>query len=154
MKIPLFRITCDQKGLTLLEVMMALTLFTVGILAVAGMQGVSMKTVGNAHRQTRQSVSAANLIEEILAKPYDHPLLADGDNGYEPGSPDHGPYSVGGCAATVEWEVQDDFPVKGTKRISVTVRPSATGGHAFRSPSILEVVRASEAQSIPQGAQR
>ena len=138
-----------EKGLTLIEVMLALTIFTIGILAVAGMQVVSMKTIGNAHRQTCQSVSAANLIERILTQPYDDPLLQDRDNGYEPGVPDHGPYPMNGSPATIEWEVQDDFPVKGTKCITVTVRPKARGEGALRSPSTFQYVRASEQQNSP-----
>lgn len=149
-----FRMVQNQKGVTLLEVLIALTIFTIGIMGVAGMHGVSMKSVGSAHRQTRQSMSAANAIEAILTKPYDHPLLRDGDSGYEPGSPDHGPYTVDGCPATIEWEVQDDFPVKGTKRITVMIRPAAIGGHVLRSPTVLRYVRASETPSMPQGAQR
>ena len=139
----------SQKGLTLIEVMLALTIFTIGILAVAGMQGVSMKTIGNAHRQTRQSVSAANLIERILTQPYDDPLLKDRDNGYELNVPDHGPYPINGSPATIEWEVQDDFPVNGTKRITVTVRPTARGGAATLSPSTFQYVRASEQRANP-----
>lgn len=138
-----------EKGLTLIEVMIALSIFTIGILAVAGMQGVSMKTIGNAHRQTHQSVSAANLIEKILTQPYDDPLLKDRDNGYEPGVPDHGPYPMNGSPATIEWEVQDDFPVNGTKRITVTVRPIARGGTASLSPSTFQYVRASEQRANP-----
>ncbi len=131
-----------QRGLTLIEVMMALTIFTIGILAVAGMQGVSMKAIGKAHWQTRQSVCAASQIEGLLTKTYDHPLLIDTDNGYAPGAPDHGPYEIDGGPATIEWEVEDDFPVHGTKRITVTVRPLNASGSV--TPSIFEYVRASE----------
>ena len=139
----------NEKGLTLIEVMLALTIFTIGILAVAGMQGVSMKTIGNAHRQTRQSVSAANLIESILVQPYDDPTLKDRDNGYAPGAPDHGPYLMNGSPATIEWEVQDDFPVNGTKRITVTVRSTVRGGVGSLSPSTFQYVRASEQRANP-----
>ena len=131
-----------QSGLSLIEVMMALTIFTIGILAVAGMQGVSMKTIGKAHWNTRQSVCAASQIESILTKAYDHPTLVDTDNGYEPGVPDHGPYAMDGGPATIEWEIQDDFPVHGTKRITVTVRP--INGSGSMAPSIFEYVKASE----------
>jgi type IV pilus assembly protein PilV len=119
-----------QQGLTLVEVMMALTIFSIGILAVAGMQGISLKTMGMADRGTRQSVSAAGHIEYLLSIPYDDTRLADTDIGYEPATPDHGPFPMMGSTATIEWEVEDDFPVSDTKRIVVTVRPNGKRGPA------------------------
>ena len=58
---------CEEKGFTLLEVLIALTVFAIGLLALAGMQITGIK--GNA---TAQSVSAkvalgSGVIEEIMA---------------------------------------------------------------------------------------
>ena len=84
------------------------------------------------------------LIEGILAKPYNHQLLADRDNGYGPDMPDHGPYAMEGAPATIEWEVHDNFPVPGTKRISITVRPRPGAGGGTLAPTIFEYVKARE----------
>jgi prepilin-type N-terminal cleavage/methylation domain-containing protein len=113
------------KGLTLVEVMIALAIFSVGILAVAAMQNVGMAAMTRAHRGSDQARQAAGQIEAILSMDYDDPALADGDNGYHPESPDHGPQPLPGAKATIEWEVDDDFPFPGTKRIAVMVRPQA-----------------------------
>jgi prepilin-type N-terminal cleavage/methylation domain-containing protein len=113
------------KGLTLVEVMIALAVFSVGILAVAAMQNVGMNALTRARRGSEHSRQAAGQIEAILGMDYDDPSLIDGDNGYHPENPDHGPQPLPDAKASIEWEVDDDFPFPGTKRISVTVRPQA-----------------------------
>ena len=111
---------CNQKGLTLIEVMIALAIFSVGILAVAAMQHVGMASLSKARQGSDLSRLAAGQIEAIMSMDYDDPSLADGDDGYYPEAPDHGPQLLLGGKASIEWEVDDDFPVPGTKRISVT----------------------------------
>lgn len=131
-----------QSGFSLLEVLIALTIFSVGILAVAGMQGVGLKTMGAASLETRRSISAANQIEATLSKPYDDSLLVDTDHEFAPASPDHGPFEMVDGLATIEWEVEDDFPVAGTKRIAVTIRPILKRGS--RPLSTFEYVKAKD----------
>ena len=115
------------KGLTLVEVMISLAVFSVGILAMAAMQNVGMAAMARAHSGSEHSRRAAGQIEAIFAMDYDDPALADEDNGYTPESPDHGPQPLPGAKASIEWEVDDDFPFPGTKRIRVTVRPQTRG---------------------------
>ncbi len=117
---------CISKGLTLVEVMIALAIFSVGILAVAAMQNVGMAAMARARSGSDHARQAAGQIEAILSMDYDDPALADGDNGYHPESPDHGPQLLPGAKASIEWEVDDDFPFPGTKRIGVTVRPQVS----------------------------
>jgi type IV pilus assembly protein PilV len=113
----------NPRGFSLLEIMIALTVFTIGILAVACMTGTGMKGITIAQQNIYASTAAARRIEDLLSRPYADELLTDPDNGYAPASPDHGPFALGsGVFATIEWEVDDDFPVPGTKRIRVTVR--------------------------------
>ncbi len=116
-----------QKGLTLVEVMISLAIFAIGILAMAAMQQVGMVAFSRAHRSNERSRQAAAQIEAVLAMDYEDPLLADVDNGYHPEAPDHGPSSLPGGHGSIEWEVDDDFPYPGTKRISVTVRAPIAG---------------------------
>lgn len=118
---------CIPIGLTLVEVMIALAIFSVGILAVAAMQNVGMAAMTRARSGSDHARQAAAQIETILSMDYDDPALADGDNGYYPETPDHGPQPLAGVKASIEWEVDDDFPFPGTKRIGVTVRPQAHG---------------------------
>lgn len=112
----------SQMGLTLLETMIALLIFTVGILAVASMQLNAMAKNSKARRLTLNAVAAGEYLETVLSLPYEDPLLEDPDNGYMPSHPDHGPINIGTTSSTVEWEVDDRFPVPNTKRISITVR--------------------------------
>jgi len=69
----------NSKGFTLIEVMIALTVFAIGLLGLAGMQITGIK--GNS---TAQSVSAkvalgSGVIEEIMARDGDDSLLAADD---------------------------------------------------------------------------
>jgi len=111
-----------QAGLTLLETMIALFVFSVGVLGVASMQVNSMHMNAEARRATCDSIAASEYLEAILAVPYDDPLLRDPDDGFAPGSADHGPFKIKATNSTIEWEVDDRFPVPNTKRISITVR--------------------------------
>ena len=117
----------NQSGLTLVEVMIALAIFSVGILGVAAMQHVGMALLSRAGRGSEYSRQAAAQIEAILSMDYEDPSLSDGDSGYHPEAPDHGPLPLPGGRAGIEWEVDDDFPFPGTKRISVRVRSLAAG---------------------------
>jgi hypothetical protein len=114
----------SQVGLTLLETMIALFVFSVGVLGVASMQVGSMQMNAKAHRATCDSVAACKYLEAILALPFDDPLLRDPDDGFAPDSPDHGPFKIEATHSTIEWEVDDQFPVPNTKRVSITVRIS------------------------------
>jgi len=122
----------SRNGFSLLEVMIALAIFTVGILAVASLSGTSLNGLNIAQGNFYDSTAAARHIEDILSRPYTDAVLMDTDNGYDPSSPDHGPFDIGIGGPTIEWEVQDDFPTTGTKRISMTVRRSdRRGGRTF-----------------------
>lgn len=122
-----------RQGLTLVEVMIALLIFSVGILAVAVMQNVGMAAFAGAQRGSANSLQAGGRIEEILSRQYEDPLLVDADDGYDPAVPDHGPMALPSGRGTIEWEVDDDFPVVNAKRITVTVRAPTHGlsGGAF-----------------------
>lgn len=118
----------NQNGLTLVEVMIALLIFTIGILAVAGMQLNSMRSTADAGKRLYDSVAASRELEKILSQPYDHPSLQDVDRGYHVDTPDHGPFPIQPGGSTVEWEVQDDFPTPASKRITVTIRSFGSNG--------------------------
>ncbi len=115
-------------GLTLLETLIALLILSVGILGVASMQVGSIRNNAKARRATCDSVAASESLETILALPYDDPLLRDVDGGYKPSSPDHGPFKIAITLSTIEWEVDDHFPVPNTKRVSITVRMTGKSG--------------------------
>lgn len=130
----------DKEGLTLVEVMLALAIFSVGILAVAAMQNLGMASLSRARRVSDLSRQAGEQIEAILAMEYGDSRLVDADDGFYPEAPDFGPQMLPGGQALIEWEVDDDFPFPGTKRISVTVR--AVVNNQGSPPFVYDYVKA------------
>jgi prepilin-type N-terminal cleavage/methylation domain-containing protein len=118
----------NQKGLTLIENMIALLIFTLVLLGVASMQIHSMRINAEARRTFCQSMVATEYLETILGLPFDDPLLGDPDDGYAPENADHGPFIMVSGRGTIEWEVDGRLPVPDAKRISVTIRSPADVG--------------------------
>jgi len=118
----------EQNGLTLLELMIAMLFFTVGIMAVSSMLVTSIKSNSKAHKGVCDAVVASRHLEQILAMSYDDALLTDTDNGDTPLSPDHGPFCIAATRSTIEWEIAEDYPAPNTKKITVTIRGPAQGG--------------------------
>jgi hypothetical protein len=108
--------------------MIALLLLTVTLLGAAAMQANSMKMNAKARRDFRHSMAATEILETILSLPFDDPLLVDPDKKYAPAVADHGPFRIASSRATIEWEVDDGFPVTGAKRVSITIRTSGEAG--------------------------
>lgn len=113
------RLGNPQAGFTLVEAMVALVVFSIGILGLAALAPVGSRAVSNAGRQTRASELCSNTAENLLALPYDDPDLTSGAHA-DPSNPYPGKYYV-------SWNVEDDQPVANSKRITVTVRwPTST----------------------------
>lgn len=107
-----------SRGFTLVEVMVALIIFAVGMLSLAMLMPAGTRGVRKAGQNTRGSELAASSIEHLLATPYDHPDLDLGAHN-DPANPYDGKYFV-------SWAVDTGQPIVNCKRITVTVRwPSA-----------------------------
>lgn len=118
-----------EDGLTLIEVLIAMVVFSIGILAVASMQVVSMDAISTGRMFSLNSAAAASYVEMLLLLPYNDSALSDSDDAFDPETPDHGPIAIDDGRATVQWEIDDDFPIPGTKRIKITVRqPTKNSG--------------------------
>jgi type IV pilus assembly protein PilV len=125
-----------SRGFTLIEVLMAMVIFSVGILAVGAMQINATNTNTGARIHTEESTWVVDQIERLTALDYNDPGL---DETIPPPPaaelPPHtdvqGPY-------TISWTVEDDSPVAGTKRITVT----ATGAHRRARPITIEFIKA------------
>jgi prepilin-type N-terminal cleavage/methylation domain-containing protein len=113
-------VTC-LRGLTLLEVMIALAVFSIGILAAASLAGTSMKSMALAQGVFYDSSAAARFIECVLARPYIDDTMVTSVPGYDPLAADCAAFMIEG-GATIEWEVQHNFPTTDAQRIRVTVR--------------------------------
>lgn len=116
------------RGLTLIEVMIALMIFSVGILAVASMQSHGMRSTTSARQRLGDTTALVRQLELLMALGYDHAQLLDGDNGFSPEHPDHGPVDIVRSGSTLEWEVADNAPVAGVKHILVTLRQRGSEG--------------------------
>lgn len=70
----------NEKGFTLLEIIVAISILTFGILAVASMQVSSMRGNSFAGSVTEATALAGDRLERLIALSYDDGLLND-DNG-------------------------------------------------------------------------
>jgi type IV pilus assembly protein PilV len=106
-----------DKGFTLIEVLIAITVLTIGLLAVSTMQVSSIRGNAFAARQTEGTTIALDRLEKIMSLSYDDADLAAGSHS------DPSPLS----GYSVFWDVEDDSPLNNTKRVNVTVRWTAHG---------------------------
>jgi hypothetical protein len=91
---PPARLLFSGGGMTVLEVIVALFFFTVGVLAVTGMQVIGMRSSVDAAIRGANCILAGDTIEKILSLPYTDPRLDDPDAGFHPDHPDYGPHPI------------------------------------------------------------
>jgi Tfp pilus assembly protein PilV len=108
-----------ERGITLVEVLVALLLFAVGTLALASLIPTGTKSVSSSGEHTRASELAAWKIEQLLDTPYNHPDLDAGVHN-DVGNPFPGSYHV-------SWNVELNQPFTACKRLTVTVRWPLSG---------------------------
>ncbi len=123
----------NQKGLTLVEVLMAMAIFLIGILAVLMMQIKAIDTNSDARSVTENYTWAIDKIEELLVLDYSDEELSSGDHSIEAGSFTQADDGIDNNAngqidedgesgqINISWFVEDDFPVDDMKSIRVTV---------------------------------
>lgn len=101
------------RGFTLVEVMVALVIFAVGMLALVLCMPMATRGVVKSGTQTRASSLAAEAAEELLTIPYGDGDITAGTHD-DPANPHLGRYFV-------RWVVEDDQPTASCKRITVKV---------------------------------
>jgi Tfp pilus assembly protein PilV len=100
-----------QEGFTILEALVAIAVFTVAMVGIFSMQTTSVTTNDLARGVTDQSAMAAEVMERLIALPYDD---ADLTNGSIPPPQKQGRY-------TISWTVAEDDMIANTKTITATV---------------------------------
>lgn len=92
----------DSAGFTMVEVLIALAVFSIGILAVFAMQTTAINQNAAARMQSEATGVAVHTMERLAIAPFDHEDLsaATEDN---PHQQDVGPYRV-------EWQVTTPAP--------------------------------------------
>ncbi|MBT7696182.1 MAG: prepilin-type N-terminal cleavage/methylation domain-containing protein [Desulfobacterales bacterium] len=110
-----------EQAFTLMEVLIAISIFSVGILAVASMQISAIQANSRATRTTVHITLAQNKLEELISLPYDNPRLEAAGNfpGTDTAGNTHQETTPDGYKIT--WDIIDDDPVANSKHITVTV---------------------------------
>lgn len=101
----------NQKGFTLIEVMIAMTILSIGILGVAKMQISAMQGNSYASGLTEATSFAQNKMEELVGLAYDD--LTDGS---QAGS------GATGIQYSIFWNIAVNAPVANVKHIRVIVQ--------------------------------
>lgn len=117
----------DEQGFTLIEVVTALAVFAVGILAVQTMQHKAVTTNYSAASMTRAVGQGIDTVERILALDYNDSLLA---GGAMPVAHDDAefPAEWGKIAnSSIVWQVTDDTPMPNMKTINLDVTTVVRG---------------------------
>lgn len=100
-----------NAGFTLLEVIIAISILTFGLLAVASMQASSIRGNALAGGLTESSTWAGDRLEKLVTLPYTHASLSNGD--HTDLSPPPG--------FTITWKVDDNVPFTDVKRLTLKV---------------------------------
>ena len=107
----------DEKGFSLIEVLFALLIFAIGVLAIAKMQDNSIKHNTSARAMTEALAAGETRMNQLMALAYTATELTDGS---------HAPVSVG--RYSVKWDVAAVTGVSDVKDILVTVSWTESGG--------------------------
>lgn len=107
----------NQEGFTLIEVLIAMAIFAIGILSLAGLQVTYIGGNASAQMQTEATALGAQVIENLKSLPFDAPELDPAVSPHQLPAGSIGPYDV-------SWIVADNTPVNNAKTINVTVTPA------------------------------
>ena len=103
------------KGFTLIEVLIAIAIFSIGFFAITAMQIHSINGNSSARRITEATILAEAQLERLLELPYDHNDLDPGLN----------PHQVKQNSYTLTWDVTEtDLDSDGTndsKNVNIVV---------------------------------
>ena len=151
-KIHLEKTIClkQSQGFTFIEVIIALAIFSIGILGVAAMQTSSTRGNSVAGRVTSNVSWATDRVEKLMALPYAHADLIAGNHSVAAGNltaatdgidnNSDGRIDEAGETGNIaiQWIVTDDTPVKSTKTVQITVLRTGPGGQ--RTVSLTQVI--------------
>ncbi len=109
----------NQKGFSLLEVLIAISIFAVGLLALAQMQITSIQGNAFSGRTTDATTLAQDRLEQLMALAYTDADLDDGAH--------EDTQTVEGVTYTISWNVTDNALINNTKTVIMTVAWSDGG---------------------------
>lgn len=121
----------NNQGFTLVEILIAMAIFSIGILAVTAMQITAINSNASARKITDVTTLAEDRLERLMALPWNDPDLAPANN----------PHQVAADGYTAEWNITDtDLDGDGnndSKIINLTVRHN---GRGVRSVSMQYII--------------
>jgi type IV pilus assembly protein PilV len=119
----------NESGFSLVELLIAMTILAIGILAVATMQITSLKNNAVSFSRTEATTVAQSTIEDLLARDYEDPLLKDTDADGNAGLMDtdvNADFSSivfsGNRDYQVFWNISEEDPIPDTLTINVIVQ--------------------------------
>lgn len=112
-----------EGGFTLLEVIIAISILTVGLLAVASMQTAAIRGNDAAYHVTEGITWAQDRLEYLMALPYDDAALSNGTGKADP--------MTSPASYTITYDVEDG-PIANTKRITVISSRNDRGATKIR----------------------
>ena len=115
----------NQKGFTLIEVVTALAIFSIGLLAIASIQVRTTSENAKSRFATEAAAKAQDQVERLLLLPYDPaapaPEFSNANNGTRAYSDPTGRY-------TIDWTVSPpDTPINNAVTVIVSVNWNANG---------------------------
>ena len=100
-----------QEGFTLIEVLVTLIIFSIGILAIALMQTMAIMANYSSRTYTEAITWAEYIMEDLINLDYDH---ADLDPASNPHQKVQGSY-------TISWNIMEDSIIENTKNVDIRV---------------------------------
>jgi len=119
------KVIAQEHGFTLLEVLVALTIFAVGLLGIAGVQISSLNFNADSNTRSVATAIAQGELEEILAMDQADSVFsssnADMVIDLDPNSAATTLAVPGGGSYSATWDVTTSDPIAGIARITVRV---------------------------------
>lgn len=107
-----------EDGFTLIEVLIAIAILSIGMLAIASMQTGATRGTTTAYINTELSAVATDQMEQLTSLPYDDADLSQGD---------HSVVGLKDGQFNASWTVADDDVVTNTKTVTLTVTDEFRG---------------------------
>lgn len=121
----------SKQGFTLIEVLVAITIFAIGLLALAGMQVTAIKGGATSQRITAAVALADGIVENIQARDAGDAMF---DSAVSSAAAWPETLAIDGYTAT--YTVAVDTPVNGVSQCTVAVIDNAYGGRTVSRTTI------------------